>query len=368
MSKHREKNERIKRKYALYLEDAQRMSRKSVDQALAAIAHFEAVNGHRDFAAFHIEQARRYKRKLETTPVRQTGKPVARATAASRLKAVRRFFVWLADQPGYKSKIAYCDADYFNPSRHDQRIASATRERPGPSLDQIRHVLNTMPSGTDIEKRDRTLIAFTILTGARDDAIASFRLKHVDLTRRRLDQDARDVRTKYRKSFPTWFFPVGDEIEAIVADWIAHLRASLHYGPDDPLFPKTRIVLNADHQFAPAGLERTAWANADPIRRIFREAFEAAGLPYFNPHSFRKTLASLGERLCSTPEDFKAWSQNLGHEQVMTTLTSYGKVAPHRQAELIDRLRDRTRNGGETMPDAETIARVLDHLRRHASV
>jgi hypothetical protein len=34
-------------------------------------------------------------------------------------------------------------------------------------------------------------------------------------------------------------------------------------------------------------------------------------------------------------EQFKAWSQNLGHDRVMTTLTSYGNVAPHRQAELI---------------------------------
>jgi hypothetical protein len=43
----------------------------------------------------------------------------------------------------------------------------------------------------------------------------------------------------------------------------------------------------------------------------------------------------LGERLCQTPEQCKAWSQNLGHFRVMTTLTSYGAVASHRQAELI---------------------------------
>lgn len=58
-------------------------------------------------------------------------------------------------------------------------------------------------------------------------------------------------------------------------------------------------------------------------------------MPYFNPHSFRKTLARLGERLCKTPEDFKAWSQNLGHEHVSTTLSSYGAVPRHRQGEII---------------------------------
>ena len=67
-----------------------------------------------------------------------------------------------------------------------------------------------------------------------------------------------------------------------------------------------------------------SWRNATAIRRIFQEAFELADLPYFNPHSFRKTLAALGEKLCRSPEEFKAWSQNLGHEKVLTTFISYG--------------------------------------------
>jgi len=35
------------------------------------------------------------------------------------------------------------------------------------------------------------------------------------------------------------------------------------------------------------------------------------------------------------PEEFKAWSQNLGHERILTTFTSYGSVAPTRQAEIM---------------------------------
>ena len=88
-----------------------------------------------------------------------------------------------------------------------------------------------------------------------------------------------------------------------------------------------------DHCFRADGLSRSAWSNATPIRNIFKEAFTAAGLPYANPHSVRKTLAQLGERLCRTAEEFKAWSQNLGHEQVLTTFSSYGQVARERQAE-----------------------------------
>ena len=74
------------------------------------------------------------------------------------------------------------------------------------------------------------------------------------------------------------------------------------------------------------------------ICKIFKEAFQTVGLPGFNPHRFRNALAILGERIWKTPEEFKAWSQNLGHEQVLTTFASYGEVSPHRQAEIIREL------------------------------
>ena len=113
----------------------------------------------------------------------------------------------------------------FQPSANDERIAKAAREKPVATVEQIRRVLSSMPTGTDVEKRDRALIAFTLLTGARDNAIASMSLKHVDLARRTVFQDARDVRTKNRKTFTTWFFPVGTDVEAIVVDWISCSKA-----------------------------------------------------------------------------------------------------------------------------------------------
>jgi hypothetical protein len=80
---------------------------------------------------------------------------------------------------------------------------------------------------------------------------------------------------------------------------------------------------------------RSPWRTTGPIRQILRDGFAAAGLPYVNPHAFRKTLARLGETLCRSPEEWKAWSQNLGHESEMTTFVGYGEVPGHRQAEII---------------------------------
>ncbi|MDP2804004.1 MAG: tyrosine-type recombinase/integrase [Phreatobacter sp.] len=365
MRKHHPKNERIKRQYLAYLEEAKRLSSKSADQAAAAIAQFEACNGYKDFAHFHIEQARRFKRQLDEQVHPDTGKPLAKATIHSRLMAVKAFIHWLAGQSGYKSKIAYSDADYFNPSANDSRIATAKREQTAPTVEQIRHVLGSMPDHTDMEKRDRALIAFAILSGVRDDALASLSIRHVDVAKRRVFQDARTVRTKNRKTISSSFFPVGDDIEAIVTSWHSYLTTTKLFGPDDPLFPATEIGLDSDRQFAPVGLARRHWKNADAIRRVFRNAFETAGLPYFNPHSFRKTLAVLGERMCKTPEAFKAWSQNLGHDNVLTTFTSYGEVSHHRQSEILNEMgfSPSTSAGQHVLPDDATVKWVLDHLR-----
>ena len=132
--------------------------------------------------------------------------------------------------------------------------------------------------------------------------------------------------------------PVGDDIRALVRDWICYLRKELLFGLDDPLFPKTEVKLNAARKFEATGLCRQHWSKANPIRRIFRDAFERAGLPYFNPHSFRKTLDRLGETKCRTPEEFEAWSQNLRHEGVLTTFLSYGEVQPSRQSDISKQL------------------------------
>ncbi|MBC2776733.1 site-specific integrase [Parasphingopyxis marina] len=335
MVKHSPKNTRIKREYFLYLREAKRRDETSIDKVAKALARFEEANGHKGFDKFHRQQAVAFKRKLDTEINHRTGKPLARATVHSTLSALRAFFIWLADKPGFKSKISYSDADYFNLSEKDVRIAKASRPKSVPTLDQIHAVLASMPAETDIERRNRALIAFTILTGARDGALASFRLKHVDLREGVVFQDARDVRTKASKSFSTWFFPVGGQALAIVADWHEYLRKKLLWGDDDPLFPKTQMGLGETGGFQPVGLSRECWSGAGPIRKIFRDAFESAGLPYFNPHSFRDTLVQFAERHCRTAEAFKACSRNLGHEHVLTTLTSYGPVSPHRQAELI---------------------------------
>jgi len=251
---------------------------------------------------------------------------------------LKAFIESLSQETGYKSRIKYSDAEYFNLSEKDTRIAKASRQKPVASVEQIKHVLGLMRHDTAIQRRDRALIAFTLLTGARDSAIASLKLKHVDISAGTVYQDAREVNTKFSKNITTGFFPVGDVVRDIVVQWVDYLKTDLSFSNEEPLFPKTQMGHGRDNNFQPIGLSREHWSSAAAIRKVFKQAFALADLPNYNPHSFRNTLASLGERLCQTPEEFKAWSQNLGHEGVLTTLYSYGEVQAERQIDLIQNI------------------------------
>ena len=359
MAKINSKNERIKRKYLTWLEDAQRKNVKTTNQVAAALSQFECSTGQRDFAAFHFEQARKFKRDLEKSIAEKTGKPLSDTTIRSRLLVLKAFFEWLSHQPGYKSKVDFRDAAYFSPSARQDKIATAKRETPIPTLEQIRHVVSTAPHDTALEKRDRALIAFAILTGMRDAAMASIPIGKVNLTKREVFQDARMVRTKNSKTMTTFFFPVGEDFEKIVEDWITYLRSDLLFSETDPLFPKTEIGLNKERAFTAVGLCREHWADASAIRRIFRERFEAAGLPYFHPHSFRKTLAHYAYDLNLGLRDSKAWSQNLGHEKADTTWTSYGTLPAHQTGEIMTELASTSPVNGDIVP-----LKVLEWLQK----
>lgn len=146
------------------------------------------------------------------------------------------------------------------------------------------------------------------------------------------------MRTKFSKTFQTWFFPVNEDFETIVAEWKTELETVDGFGCNDPLFPKTAVRFGANGEILSPRLGKECWANADPIRKVFKRACEAAGLPNFKPHSFRHTLVQLGAHLCKTPAEFKAWSQNLGHNRVLVTLTSYGNLPSYTQKELMRQL------------------------------
>lgn len=334
MRKINEENERIKRRYLQYLKVAKRKDVSTVHKASDDILRFEASTNYASFKRFHIEQAIKFHDRLNSEISKQTGKPLSKSTIRSILAANKGFIFWLADQIGYKSRVRHSDADYFNMDAKGARIASAARETPYPSMQMARHAFSYMPEVTEIDRRNKALFAFLMLTGARDGAVSSLRIKHINLIDGYVYQDARDVRTKNSKTITTYFLPVDAEYLAFFKSWMRHLSDVALFGPDDPLFPPAKIK-PVDGEFRVVGLQREVYKNANAIRSVIKDAFTHADLPPFTPHAFRKTLVKWADTAYPTREGFKAFSQNIGHTSVITTITSYCPVSLDRQGELI---------------------------------
>ena len=332
------KNDRAKRDYLIWLKDARQRSPATVEQARHAIDRLEAYTGFKDFASFNKEQALGFKARLIASKARRSGRPLSYATAHHTLQAIREFLAWLHGRPGYRSRIDPAEIAYLNLTTKQERIAHTSRPKTYASLEQYRAALLALPAETETERRDRAVMALLLLTGMRDAAAVSLKLKHVSIERHYVFQDPREVNTKFSKAIETYFFPVGEDVEAIFEEWVRFLTREKLFGPDDPLFPKTLVEPGEHRNFAAHGLSREHWANATPVRSIFKTAFARAGLPYFKPHTVRDTLTQLAYKLQLSPEQFKAWSQNMGHSSVLTTLSGYGHVSIERQGEILGQL------------------------------
>lgn len=116
--------------------------------------------------------------------------------------------------------------------------------------------------------------------------------------------------------------------------------------------------------FAARGLSREHWADASPVRAIFKAAFARMELPYFKPHTVRDTLTQLAYKLQLNPEQLKAWSQNLGHANVLTTLQGYGHVSTERQGEILSQLPRFGDKPAESESPSEIAAKLAEMLKR----
>src|SRR3954465_14181465 len=109
MTKPNPKNEIIKREYFRYLREAGGRDSATIDCVAKSLTRFEESTNRRDFKRFHREQAVAFKARLRDAVNTRTGER----------------FIWLAREPGYKSHIAYSDADYFNLADKDVAVARA---------------------------------------------------------------------------------------------------------------------------------------------------------------------------------------------------------------------------------------------------
>lgn len=326
---------------------------KTINDILRHIWQFEEHTGSVDFRSVTRKMIEDFKDELIGRADKSGKEGLSASTIVHTFGNLKAFFAWLSGQDGYRRSVTAQLYNHFNSPRHLVELAGAAAQKFVPSAEQLRLMLEKMPANSPAQRRDRAMLAALFLFGVRDGALISLRLKHVDVDRKQVFQDAREVKTKFSKTSIVDWFPVGHDIERIVIEWLEELKG-MGAGEDDPLFPTAPFKPWMGRH----SIELEFLTTAAPVRQVLRKAAAAAGVPYFKPHAIRSTVAKLCDEWASSLRDMKALSQNLGHEQISTTSKYYGDVEPDLKQELFRKMREKQRNPGAS--DIGELAALLD--------
>lgn len=360
-SKTKQKNEKVKRRYLRWMSQAQGFSEKSITAIEKALWKYEEYSSQEDYARFSSKRAEQFKKFLKNNVNKRSGKSLGITSQYHHLRHVKSFFMWLSGEPGYKSRVSVSNIMYLQLSKKERRQATATQAQKYPTLQQVK-ALCSFPVSSEIDRRDRALIAFTALTGMRDQAIVTLPIRCFDIDELRVDQNPKlGVETKFSKEITTTLFRVDDQLLTFITDWYKYLVEEKKYGLDDPLFPATEIghISDTHHAFKAKGLSRSFWADAGPMRKIFKNRSEQTKIEYFPPHKFRHFIIDEAKKHISSMEQLKAVSQNLGHENITTTF-GYGMIDEYRVNKLVSQIDFSGLPGNRREEDqAERVAELL---------
>lgn len=337
MSKVRYQNEKMKRKYFDWSKGALGFSDKTMKVKESAIWKYDEFTKNQDYKKFNAETAKNFKKWLESTKNKTTGKSLDKTTQYNILRHVNDFFTWLSMQSGYKSKIKADEVVYLRLSKADTRIATSSKMPKYPSLSYIQKMCS-FPVENEIDQRDRALIAFTALSGMRDLAIVSLPLGCFNPDKLLIEQDpSKGVKTKFSKIIYTTLFKFDTQLINYVLDWYKFLKDEKLFDNSNPLFPSTKIELTSEteHSFKSTGVDKSFWSDAGSMRKVFRLRAEQMGLEYYSPHKFRHFAISEANKHAIGAEQMKAISQNVGHERLATTFYGYGAIDNYRVSDLI---------------------------------
>ena len=331
-------NERIKKKYLDQLRDADGLSEASIVSISRALHKYDIYSKSDSYKLITPTKAKAFREQL----VGEKGIKRVRSltTAYGVLRHVCSFFRWLSEEPGFKRQELRDSVGYLKLDKNQIREATASRYQEAPSLDYVIKLTQSIKSADEISRRDRAIIAFLFLTGMRDLAVVTLPIGCFDRQANLIHQDpSKGVRTKNRKYICSRLLPFDLAMVQIVLEWFDFLVNQKGFKESDPLFPRTRVVQSGlSLSFEALGVEPVFWQTAGPIRSILQDRSKHANLPYFKPHLFRHGSIRLSAHYCKTPEQLRALSQNYGHENIGTTLSTYGKFDTHQVIDIVGKM------------------------------
>ncbi len=317
-------NAKLQYQYTRYLREAKGRKEGTVKKAEDALRRWFYFTKQKTLKT-KLTDAKIFDFKQMLRAVQPNGRRLSPGTIFDVLLQVKCFFDWLGQQPGYKSMISKSVLAYFAPNRDEVEYRKYRNRKIFPTLPQVKILVRSISCDSILGRRDRAFIAIMLLTGIRIDALVSLKLDSFDREFMVVDQNPQDgVRTKFSKRFKTVIIPFDDHLYDVVGKWYDELM-ELGFGYNDPLFPKAKMEVDGISFISSGELSR-GFISASQMRKLIAEHCQRAGLPRFNPHSFRHACVKLAMDLAKDGKTIKAISTNLGHNSAVHVIDTYGQM------------------------------------------
>lgn len=355
MAKFNGANEIVKHRYFKDMEEGDGYSLKTVDAARNAINRYELFTDYTCLKKTDTNSFIGFKQSL-LNGKNAKGMPLSLSTIEHTLAPLRKFFTWLRKEDGYKKSLKAADTRYLRLKREDRRkIQTVQKFKEFHSVEEVKRALNFNPK-SDVEMRDRAIIATLACTAMRHESIITVKVGHLDIKREAIIQNPQTMRTKNSKWINAKLIGFDEGIKQIVLDWGRYLKEELHFTDNDPLFPKEQIQHDEYQQFiGGVALSRNHIKSHEPIARIIKRVFENAGLKYNNPHSFRDMQTHHFVNNYGLQE-VAALSLNLGHENMAITIGNYYKPTPDQQFDILAKI-------GKPKESGDANKELLEYVR-----
>lgn len=315
----------MKKKYIEFLTSAKQLSQTTAESKLKSIYKYDDYTKQSDYKTLNTDTARAFQKYLQKLTFRN--QTISGQTVYQTLKDVQEFFVWLSEKPGYKSKISYEKIQHLNPSFSTIQMANNRPPRAYPTnLTYIKKLILSIKGTEEIDLRDKAIIAMLIMTGMRVEALATLPVGCVDMDRWLIDQNPdKGVKTKFSKRIYTVIIKIDSIFVEAVEEWFQFLKKK-NVPSTHPLFPKADHIHEQGTFIFINNKLSDRCMRGSQISRILQERCKQASEKYYSAHTLRHLHERTVEKAAGRTEQIKALSQNMGHNNLYTTLDCYGYI------------------------------------------
>lgn len=255
-------------------------------------------------------------------------------TKKQKMSRVAAFFRYIFKDDVIKPKISEA-LEVLQLTTKEKGLLSKQEIREYPTIEEFNEMID-FPVNDDVDRRDKALLCFLLLSAGRVDAVRTLQLGALNPKTLDLVQDPTEgVHTKRNKYIRSTLFRFDNRYIDIIKDWLRFLIEDKQFKPTDPLFPK---LVQGENNKAIYVLSKEFYSTQTKINEIIAKRCKDKNIATYSAHEFRHLAVDTAFKLARSGRDIKAISQNIGHAYLSTTLKQYANMQPREYMQIIRNL------------------------------